>query len=672
MLSRLLRPSSIAVFGGKWAANVIAQCRRMNYDGEIWPVHPKRAEMAGVACFPAVDKLPKAPDAAFVGINRYASVETLRQLSAMGCGGAVCFASGYKEAGEESLQDELIAAAADMPLLGPNCYGFINYLDGALLWPDQQGGCRVDRGVAIITQSSNIAINLTMQKRALPLAYIICAGNQAQLSMAAIARGLLDNEQVSAIGMHIEGVANAVEFADLASAAQVSGKPLVALKSGKTECARTVAVSHTASIVGDAVVSSAFLRRCKVAEVNTIPEFLETLKLLHINGPLRDGRITSMSCSGGEAGLIADAGEKRNITWAPLPPDVKDKLSEHLGPLVQASNPLDYHTFIWGDKAALQKTFSLIMRADADMNLLVLDYPRDDRCSDADWALTTDALAAAIRQTDGDSRTAVVASLPECMLESRAHELATAGITPFCGVEEALAAVEAAAFLGGNGDVNWRPLPVLPQCLPCLLDEFESKKILKQAGIAVPESKTAETPEKAAAAAQTLGGEMVLKALGIAHKSEKKAVRLGLSAAEVKTAAAGMSALGNGFLVERLVKNAAAEVIVGVSRDVVYGAALTVGMGGVQAELLNDAVTLILPTNEKEILAAFSRLKLSALLFGYRGAPVADVAAAVQVALSIAELLENDETIEEIEINPLLLMPDKGGAIAVDALIRKR
>ena len=482
MLSRLLRPSSIAVFGGKWATNVIAQCRRMNYDGEIWPVHPKRAEMAGVACFPAVDKLPKAPDAAFVGINRYASVETLRQLSAMGCGGAVCFASGYKEAGEESLQDELVAAAADMPLLGPNCYGFINYLDGALLWPDQQGGCRVDRGVAIITQSSNIAINLTMQKRALPLAYIICAGNQAQLSMAAIARGLLDNEQVSAIGMHIEGVANAVEFADLASAAQVSGKPLVVLKSGKTECARTVAVSHTASIAGDAVVSSAFLRRCKVAEVNTIPEFLETLKLLHINGPLRDSRITSMSCSGGEAGLIADAGEKRDITWAPLPPDVKDKLSEHLGPLVQASNPLDYHTFIWGDKAALQKTFSLVMRADANMNLLVLDYPRDDRCSDADWALTTDALAAAIRRTDDGSRTAVVASLPECMPESRAHDLATAGITPFCGVEEALAAVEAAAFLGGNGDVNWRPLPVLPQCSSRLLDEFESKKNPKAGG----------------------------------------------------------------------------------------------------------------------------------------------------------------------------------------------
>ena len=181
------------------------------------------------------------------------------------------------------------------------------------------------------------------------------------------------------------------------------------------------------------------------------------------------------------------------------------------------------------------------------MNLLVLDYPRDDRCSDADWALTTDALAAAIRRTDDGSRTAVVASLPECMPESRAHDLATAGITPFCGVEEALAAVEAAAFLGGNGDVNWRPLPVLPQCSSRLLDEFESKKILKRADIAVPESKTASSPAKAAAAAEILGGEMVLKALGIVHKSEKKAVRLGLSVAEVKTAAAEMSALGNGF-----------------------------------------------------------------------------------------------------------------------------
>ena len=191
-LTRLFRPKSIAVIGGGvWCASVIQQCRRMGYDGPVWPVHPKRAEMAGLATFPSVADLPEAPDASFIGVNRSATIDTVRHLSAMGAGGAVCFASGFREAQAEmgdgdALQDLLLDAAGDMPIIGPNCYGFINYLDGALLWPDQHGGTRCDRGVALITQSSNIAINLTMQARGLPLAYVATAGNQAQTGLAEI------------------------------------------------------------------------------------------------------------------------------------------------------------------------------------------------------------------------------------------------------------------------------------------------------------------------------------------------------------------------------------------------------------------------------------------------------------------------------------------------------
>ncbi len=669
-LSRLLRPASIAVFGGHWAANVVSQCQRMNYGGDIWPVHPTRQTMAGIPCFSAISELPAAPDAAFVGVNRHASVEILQQLSAVGCGGAVCFAAGYKEAGEEALQDALITAAADMPVLGPNCYGFINYLDGALLWPDQQGGKRVERGVAIITQSSNIAINFTMQKRALPIAYIICAGNQAQLSIAAIARGLLDNPQVSALGLHIEGIAEAFDFSALAQQFRAAGKHIVALKSGKSQSSREAAVSHTASIAGDAVLSSAFLRRCGVAEVDTIPEFLETLKLLHTGGALTGNGITSMSCSGGEAGLVADAAQKRNVSFTPFPPDVRRGLSEHLGALINTANPLDYHTFVWGDKTALQKTFSLVMRTAADINLLILDYPRDEHCNDDDWCLCTDALAASVAETG--KRAAVVATLAECMPEKHAQTLAAAGITPFCGVEEALTAVEAAAVAGSQLDNNWRPLPPLPKADIVVVDEFESKQMLSRAGISVPTGIRVKTPAETVTAAEKLSGVVVLKALGNVHKSEKQAVCLGLTAATIESAAAAMEHGTQGFLVERMVEDAAAEVLVGVRRDIVYGAALTVGLGGVQAELLNDTQTIILPTDEDEILAAFSRLSLSPLLFGYRGYPAADVAAAAQAALSVAKLLTADATIEEIEINPLLLMPTTGGVVAADALIRRR
>ena len=165
-LSRLFQPRSIAVFGGWWAENVITQCQKIGFTGDIWPVHPKRDSICGVPCFASVANLPGSPDAAFLGINRHAVIDVTAELVTKGCGGAVCFASGFAESGDQQLQDDLIKAAGDMPLLGPNCYGFLNYLDGAVLWPDQHGGRPVDSGVAIVSQSSNIVINISTRGRA--------------------------------------------------------------------------------------------------------------------------------------------------------------------------------------------------------------------------------------------------------------------------------------------------------------------------------------------------------------------------------------------------------------------------------------------------------------------------------------------------------------------------
>ena len=208
-LDRLLRPSSIAVVGGgAWCASVVEQCRKMGFAGEIWPVHPKRDQVGGIAAFARLEDLPRAPDATFIGVNRHVTIETARRLREVGAGGAVCFASGFREAQAETgdgegLQAALLEAAGEMPIIGPNCYGFINYLDRALLWPDQHGGVPVDRGVAILTQSSNIAINMTMQARGLPLAYVLTVGNQAQQSLADLGLAALRDTRVTALGLHI-------------------------------------------------------------------------------------------------------------------------------------------------------------------------------------------------------------------------------------------------------------------------------------------------------------------------------------------------------------------------------------------------------------------------------------------------------------------------------------
>ncbi|HMG49342.1 MAG TPA: CoA-binding protein, partial [Inquilinus sp.] len=318
-LSRLLRPRSIAVIGGKPAAEVIRQSRRMGFAGEIWPVHPQHDTVEGLPAFRSVADLPAAPDAVFLGINRHATVEVTAALAGRGAGGAICYASGFSEVGAEGadLQAGLVAAAGSMPVLGPNCYGMINYLDGALLWPDQHGGKRVERGVALVTQSSNIAINLTMQRRGLPIAYVATLGNQAVAGLAEMVEAFLDDPRVTAIGLHIEGLADPAGLARAAARARRQGVPILALKTGRSPEGARLTLSHTASLAGADAVMDAFLHRIGVVRVASLPVLLEALKLLHVAGPLPGRDIASMSCSGGEAALIADAALGTGLRFRP-------------------------------------------------------------------------------------------------------------------------------------------------------------------------------------------------------------------------------------------------------------------------------------------------------------------------------------------------------------------
>ncbi|MGB3280477.1 MAG: CoA-binding protein, partial [Pseudorhodobacter sp.] len=390
-LSRLLRPRSIAVLGSVWAENVVAQSQKMAFEGSVWPVHPTKSMIGGLPAYPSLMDLPAPPDASFIGVNRHLTVDIVAELAAMGAGGAVCFASGWTEAGEAGLQARLVAAAGEMPILGPNCYGLINYLDGALLWPDQHGGRRVEQGVALLSQSSNIVINLTMQARGLPVAYVACLGNAAQVGLAELAAALLADARVTALGLYVEGIDDAPGFAALAEAARLAGKGIVCLKSGKTEASQMAAASHTASLAGGGAASSAFLRQAGVAEVATLPELLETLKVFHVHGPQIGRRLCSLSCSGGEAGLVADLAAPIGLDFPAPSDEQRARLGEILGPIVTISNPLDYHTFIWGDGPRTTDVFATML-AGYDAGVFVIDPPRPDLCDPSSFEPALEAI----------------------------------------------------------------------------------------------------------------------------------------------------------------------------------------------------------------------------------------------------------------------------------------
>ncbi|SPH18082.1 hypothetical protein DEA8626_01612 [Defluviimonas aquaemixtae] len=659
-LSRLLRPRSIAVMGSVWAANVIAQCRKMGYEGAVWPVHPSKGDIGGIKAYPSLAALPGAPDATFVGVNRHATVEVVRELAAMKAGGAICFASGWREAGEADLQGELVARAGDMPILGPNCYGVINYLDGALLWPDQHGGQRVERGVALLSQSSNIVINLTMQARGLPLAYVACLGNAAQIGLAELAGALLADDRVTAIGMYVEGIDDAPAFADLAEGARAAGKGIVCLKSGKTEAARGAAASHTAALAGAGVASSAFLRQAGVAEVATLSELLETLKIFHVHGPSIGSRLCSLSCSGGEAGLVSDLAEPFGLDFPPPSETQRQRLGDILGPIVSIANPLDYHTFIWGDRPRTEAVFAAMLEG-YDAGIFVIDPPRPDRCDPSSFQPALDAIAGAARATGKPAFP--VASLPENFDEDRAVSLIAEGVVPLMGLRTALGALRAAQTAPGRA--GWRPAAAISSRPTRLLDEAEGKALLGDAEVPVPRSVTAPTMEALRPLAGELSPPLALKGLGFAHKSEAGAVRLGLQSLDEQADIPGAA----GYLAEEMVADAVAEVLVGLRRDPVYGLSLTVGLGGVTTELLDDTVTLIFPVTADEVLADMRRLRLWPLLDGYRGRPRADVAAVAKIAVRLGQTMLERPELEEIEINPLIVL--ETGAVAVDALIRE-
>ncbi len=677
-LDRLLRPATIAVIGGREAEGVITQCDRLGFTGEIWPVNPKRETIGGRRCFARVADLPGVPDAAFIGVNRKATPGVLAELAARGAGGAVCYASGFREADAagQGLQAALLDAAGEMPILGPNCYGLINYLDGALLWPDEQGGRRLEagaKGVAIVTQSSNIAISMTMQRRGLPLAYVVTAGNQAQTGVSEIAAGLLEDPRVTALGLHIEGFDDVAAFQAMAAKARGLGKPIVALKVGRTMQGRAAAITHTASLAGSDAAAEALFRRLGIARVHSISAFLETLKLLHLHGPLAGFSIASISCSGGEAALMADAVVGTRLRYAPLGEAETQAIAAVLGPLVTVDNPLDYHTYIWGDRPAMTATFAGVLGNGYDLTLLVLDLPRADRCDDSAWRPTLAAFQDALAASG--AKGAVVASLPENLPEVAAQTLMAEGVAPLRGIEDAMIAVEAAATIG---EAWARPeAPRVSAARGCggkavTLDEADAKTRLAAFGVTVPEVRRAASVEEAVACGETLGFPLAVKALGLAHKSEAGGLRLGLwSSAELRAAAEALLPLGHGLLVERQVEGGVAEVLLGLQRDPQLGLLLTMGAGGVLAELLQDSRSLLLPTTEDEIRAALEGLKVGALLRGYRGRPRGDVDALVALVLALGRFAET-EAVEELDLNPVIVRAEGLGAVAADALIRIR
>jgi len=673
---RLLQPRSIAVFGGSAAHELIRQCDLMGYAGDIWPVHPSKTETLGRKTYRSVNELPGSPDAAYIAVNRLTTVDIVRDLAARGAGGAVCYATGFTEVGKDgaALQAELLEVSAGMPLIGPNCYGLLNYVDGAMLWPDQQGGRRVENGVAIITMSSNVGFSLTMQRRGLPIAYMVSLGNKLKFDIHDAVRKFARLERVTAIGLYLEAIDDPAAFEAAVTVARELGKPIVALKTGRSEISKKIVVSHTSSLAGADELMDALFRRTGVARVKSLEELMEALKVLHVLGPLESGRVGAMSTSGGDLSLLSDAMIGSSLSMQPLSDACRELIRPTVHERVVIANPLDFQMFDWNKEERMTATFSAFLAGDFDISLCLLDYPRADKCDPSSWGGAERAFVRASKQTGAAA--AVMATFTDTLPESLSEQLIGEGVVPLAGIDTGLAGIQAAVDVGA---FLQRPVcqPLLRNIAPGkdvtrqVHDEAESKRMFARFGVPVPESRIVGDVKQAVAAAQEIGFPVVVKALGVAHKTEVGGVVLNLASLEaVEIAATQLLSLSNRLLVEKMVDGVIAELIVGVTRDEQFGPHLVVGGGGILVEIEKDSRSLLLPVTREQVIEALEGLRCAPLFHGYRGKPRCDLAAAADAVLAIASFAEDNlSTIAELDVNPLLLLAEGRGVVAADALI---
>jgi acetyl-CoA synthetase len=690
-IRRLIAPRSIALIGASaWTDAVAAGNAAVGYDGVIWRVHPTRTSTAAASYYRSVAELPAAPDAAFIAVPNHEAPAVAGALAARGAGGFVCFTAGFSETGSEAgrlLTDALVRQAGTLPFFGPNCYGFVNFFDRAAMLPDQVVGARTDRGVALICQSGTIALTLMFNDRSLPIGCLFTVGNQTRIAVEDLIDVLAEDPRVTAFGLYLEGIKDAAAFARAADKARSLGKPIAVVKSGRTAAAARTAHSHTGALAGADSVFDAFCRQAGIARCETLGTLCETLKLFHVGGALPGRKVLVMGASGGDMAMTSDVSRSLELDFSPIPEHRAATLRRLLTDRVTVANPLDIHTYLWFDPPALGQVFSTALHSGYDAVGFMLDCPPEQKADTASFDAVIDVFIAAAQGAGAPaagspaapSRAALIASLPETISARIRQRCLEGGVIPMQGQREALEALSLAGGVGESWQLNLIPKLQFASGIPgCggktrTLSEAEGKRVLAAHGLRVPRGRVVPAAAVAESAAE-LGFPVVLKAVRaeLEHKTEVGGVILNVrNTADARTAGERLASLSDTLLVEEMVTDGVAEILIGVIVDPQFGQVLVLGAGGVLTELLADSVTLLPPWTRDSIIAGLDRLRAAPLLKGYRGKPVGDIAALVDSILGVARYASaNRAEVVEIDVNPVIVRPLGLGVVAVDTLIR--
>lgn len=694
-LDPLLRPRSVVVVGASpnpsFVSSILKNLLHNGYAGAVAAINPRYERVDDAPCYPSVLDVPWPIDLAVVGVSWRLLPAFLEQCEQKRVGALEVITSGFAEAGGDGVerQAQLVSWAqrTGTPIGGPNCLGLIHVPSGLLALPSTFTEV-VPGDVGLVLQSGMMAPSVLtpLFVRNIGVTWAVTSGNEADVDLAEYVRYFVDDNQTRVIGCFAEQIKRPASFLDACQRAADAGKPIVMLKIGRSEAAGRAALGHTGSLVGSDAVIDTVLRQNGVTRVASVDEMFEALAVFHSRRLPRGNGLAAISVSGGAAGLMSDLATDCGVQFAQLTDETQAKLRDVVPEFGNVGNPLDVTGQGVFQPDLLERSLDLLA---ADPGVDAIVYARSfasriDGATPAFQALqrsiasNPDIPFLAMSLAGGHFFPTPTADVP--MLEPQ-HRLD--GVPFLQGAEYGLKAVGAlmryAAFLRArqseHGGRHVEPTAreaarrVISQASGVRLSARQGSAILAAYGISLPAEGLARTRPEAVALADRIGYPVAAKveAVSLAHKANAGGVALMLQTPAAVAAAferlLRVAPDVEGVLIQQMIDDGEAEMILGMHRDPQFGAVIACGLGGVFVETLHDVQLLLPPVSAADARSALGRLRGAALL--ERG----DIAAAIDVMVRFSELcVDLQDVVQEIDLNPVIVRSSERGAQVVDSL----
>ena len=696
-LNKLLKPTSVAVigasekegFGGDVCRNILSYVEDRSH---VYFIHPKRDSVFGVPCYKSISDVPENVDLMVICTSQKTVIPLLQEGAKKGVGGAVVFASGYGEVGTaEGKQNEaeLIAAAKelDIAVMGPNCAGFVNYIDNVQAFAFISAKRDRKGSVGVVSQSGQLCLSM-MDDPGMRFSYNISAGNGKIVQMEDYMDFLVDDEDTKVVSIYIEGVKNADKFAAVLKKAAEKRKPVVILKAGRSAKGGAIAASHTGSLSGSDASFDAVLKKFGAIRVDDLEELIAmSLMLSTMKRMPEKATFASMNLSGGETGICADVGSLNGIEYPDFTEETLKKLKEQLPSYASPNNPLDMTASLSYDADLYAGALRTVMD-DPNIGMVLIGYTLLLEIADPCIHYMYKGIEKVVQEKGGNCKPIAMIPFAENTRNPEYQEkLFQIGVPVLPPPVYAFKLLRYLAdFIAYEPETKTLELAVgHPKSEETqALSEHESKQELKVYGVPVPDEVIVTSKEEAAQFVKNHPGPLVMKveSADILHKSDVGGVKLNVCGPEAaekayeeimeSVTAKRPDAHINGILTVPML-DAGVEIIIGVNNDPQFGPMIMVGMGGVFVEVFKDVALYPAPLKEEEALEMLKSLKSFKLLNGYRGTEKCDIKALCQTIVAISNYAQaNKDVLKELDINPLFVYPEGKGVGVADALIVKR